>query len=165
MNDECLVAVFDDRDLAQRAVRVLDRGDVPTAQVSLVAKGLDDQPQIVAELSGEDDGEAAAAIGAGLGAIVGVLAGIAVTVVSGLGVVFLAGPIGGGLVGAATGGFLGGMSGWGVHSERIRHYEQLVGAGHVLVIVHGRPDELARAERMLQETGPTEVHVATKTSV
>lgn len=162
MNDECLVAVYDDRDFAQRAVHVLDRGDFPTTQVSLVAKGLEDQPEIAAELGSDDDAEAAAAIGAGLGAIVGVLAGLVVTMISGLGLVFLAGPIGGGLVGAATGGFLGGLSGWGVHSERIRHYEHLVKAGKVLVVAHGRPDQLVRAQRMLKETSPVEIHIYAK---
>ncbi|MCA9234132.1 MAG: hypothetical protein KDA44_01580 [Planctomycetales bacterium] len=159
MNTDCLVAVFDSKELAQQAVHVLDRGDFPTDQVSLVATGLPDPPHLAEDLSLQDDSGRAAAIGAGLGAIVGVLAGIAVTMVSGLGLVFLAGPIGGGLVGATTGGFLGGLSGWGVHGERIRHYEKLVKAGKVLVIAHGNPGELARAQRMLGETNPDEMHM------
>lgn len=55
--------------------------------------------------------------------------GVAVMVVSGLGAVFLAGPIGGGIVGAATGAFLGGLGGWGVHGEQMRRYEKLVKEG------------------------------------
>jgi uncharacterized membrane protein len=95
--------------------------------------------------------------------VVGVLTGIAATVVSGLGVVFLAGAIGGAVIGAVTGAFLGGLAGWGVHEERIRHYQQLVEKGKVLVIAHGDPLQLVEAEQILKETDVTELHVHAKT--
>jgi hypothetical protein len=164
MNEECVVAVFDNLEHAQGAVHVLDRGEFPTGQVSLVAKGLRELPEIVEDLEMEDDSAYDAAVGAGLGAIVGVLAGIAVMVVSGLGAVFLVGPIGGGIGGAVAGAFLGGLSGWGVHEEHIRHYEGLIKEGKVLVIAHGNPLELIHADRILKEMAPTELHVYAKTS-
>jgi uncharacterized membrane protein len=164
MSEECVVAVFDDLKHAQEAVHILDRGEFPTVQVSLVTKGLKEQPEIVEDLEMGDDSVRDAAVGGGLGAIVGVLAGIAVMVVSGLGAVFLAGPIGGAIVGAATGAFLGGLGGWGVHEKRIRHYEQLVKKGKVLVIAHGNPLELVQADRILREMDPAEIHVYARTS-
>ena len=94
----------------------------------------------------------------------GILAGVAVMFVTGLGVIFLVGPIGGGMVGAATGAFLGGLAGWGIHEERIRHYERLVKEGKVLVIAHGNPLELVHADRILKEIDPVEIHVYSKTS-
>jgi hypothetical protein len=164
MSDECVVAVFDNRDHAQLAVHILDRGDFPTTQVSLVTKGIEGQPEVVEHFELGDDSLHDLAVGAGLGAVLGVLAGIAVTVVSGLGAIFLAGPIGGGIVGAAAGAFLGGLGGWGVHQEQIRHYEKLVTEGKVLVIAHGNPLELVEAHRMVKETDPMELHVYAKTS-
>ena len=164
MAEECVVAVFDDLRHAQEAVHILDRGEFPIRQVSVVTKGIKEQPEIVEDLEMGDDAARDAAVGAGLGAIVGILAGIGVMVVSGLGLVFLAGPIGGGMVGAATGAFLGGLAGWGVNEKRIPHYERLIKEGKVLVIAHGNPLELVHADQVLKETDPAELHVYAKTS-
>jgi hypothetical protein len=65
---------------------------------------------------------------------------------------------------AATAAFLGSLAGWGVHHEHIRHYEQLIKDGNVLVIAHGNPLELSQADRILRETNAAEVHVHVKTS-
>ena len=69
-----------------------------------------------------------------------------------------------GMFTAVTGAFLGSLAGWGVHHEHIRHYEQLVKDGKVLVIAHGDPLELAEADRILKGTDAAEVHVHAKTS-
>ena len=55
MNESCVVAVFEDLEIAQRAVHTLHRGDFSTSQVSLVAKGVREQPEIVADLQLGDD--------------------------------------------------------------------------------------------------------------
>ena len=164
MNEECVVAVYETLAAAQDAVHILDRADFPTEQVSLVTTGFMDRPEVVADLNLGDDSLHDAAIGAGLGGVIGVLVGIAAAVVSGVGAVFLAGPIGVGVAGAATGAFLGGLVGWGVHREQIHHYEQLVAQGKVLVIAHGDPLLLAEADHILKETDPVELHVHAKTS-
>jgi len=111
-----------------------------------------------------DDSARDAAVGAGLGAVVGLLTGTAVTLVAGLGAVFVAGPIGAGLLGGVTGAFLSALGGWGVHDERVKHYEQLVKEGSALVIVHGNPLQLVHAHRVLDETAPVELHTYAKTS-
>jgi len=163
MSEECVVAVYGDAAAAQQAVHVLDRGGFPMQQVSLVTVGLKDCPEVTEDLKMEDDSIADAAAGAGLGAIVGVLAGTAAAMVSGLGLVFLIGPVGGGALGVVTGAFLGALGGWGVHEQKIRHYEELIKAGKALVIAHGDPLQLEEADRMLKETEPEELHVYTKT--
>lgn len=164
MSEECVIAVFNDLEHAEKAVHVLDRGEFPTEQVSFVAKRQGKFPENMEEFEMEDDSVCDAAVGAGLGAIVGVLAGIGVMVVSGLGVVFLVGPIGGGLGGAVAGAFLGGLGGWGVHKEHVRHFERLIKEGKVLVIAHGNPLELVHADRILKELDPSELHGYAKTS-
>jgi hypothetical protein len=88
-----------------------------------------------------------------------VLSGIAVMVVSGLGAVFLAGPVGGAIVGTVTGGFLGAMAGWGVHEHQIKHYERLIKSGKVLVVGTGNPLELAHAYRQLEDSDTYELHL------
>jgi hypothetical protein len=83
--------------------------------------------------------------------------------VAGSAVILLAGPIGIGLAGAVVGAFLGGLGGWGVHVDRIAHYESLVQEGKTLVIAKGNPLQIIHAERTLSETGPLEIHVHAKT--
>ncbi|QDU74634.1 hypothetical protein Pan97_16460 [Bremerella volcania] len=164
MSEECVVAVYASLEKGQQAVHTLDRGDFPAKQISLVTRPLEEQPEVMEDIALGDDSARDAAIGAGLGAILGVLAGVAVTVVSGLGAVFLAGPIGGGIVGAAAGAFLAGLKGWGVHQEHIHHYQNRVKEGDVLVIAHGDPLELVHAHKILTETDPVELHTYAKTS-
>jgi uncharacterized membrane protein len=163
MNEECVVGVYDSLKKAEQAVRILQCGDFPSRQVSLVASGragaLDLGPQLVLE----DDAARDAAIGAGLGSVMGVLAGIAAVTISGAGLVFLAGPVVAALTGATVGAFLGGLAGWGVHRNHIQYYEQCVKDGSVLVIASGNPLETAAAERMLKETDVVEVRLHAKT--
>jgi hypothetical protein len=163
MADECVIAIYNNLEGAKEAVHILDRSRFPAAQISLVTKSLRNQTEARSDIQMGDDSARDAAIGAGLGAVTGVLAGIAVAAVSGATVVFLAGPIGIGLAGGLVGAFLGGMGGWGVHQERIAHYEGLVEHGRTLVIAHGTPLQIIEADRILKETDPAEIHVYTKT--
>jgi hypothetical protein len=56
MNDECTVSVYDNVEQAHRALHILDRGDFPITQTSVVTKGLRERPQEVEELEmGGDD--------------------------------------------------------------------------------------------------------------
>ena len=164
MSEECVIAVYDSLESAQRGVHILDRGDFPSKQVSLIIKGQKEHPEGMEELKMDDDATHDAAVGAGLGAVVGILTGIVVSVITGLGTIFLLGPIGGGILGATTGAFLAGLSGWGVHEEHIHHYQKLIREGKVLVIAHGNPLEVVNADRILKETDPEEIHIYAKTS-
>lgn len=165
MNDECVVAVFSDMRQSELALRILNRGGFPIDQVSVVSKGLQNQPAEIDEIKmGGDDSVRDAAVGAGLGGIGGALIGTAMSAVFGLGTVFFFGPLGLAMMGVVVGGFLGSMRGWGVHEERIDHYEELVKQGKLLVIANGNPLQVIQAERMLKEADPLEVHAYAKTS-
>lgn len=163
MNQECVVGVYDSLKQAAQAIHILDRGGFPTRQVSVIASGRLDKPELVQNLPIADDSLRDAAIGAGLGGILGVVAGIAATAVSGVGIVFALGPFAGGLTGATVGAYLGGLAGWAVHHQHIEHYELCVKNGQVLVIAIGAPLELDHAERMLKETDAAEVRLYART--
>lgn len=162
MNDECVIGVYDSHDKAEQAVRILQRGDFPPAQISLIAPGIFDKAELAQEL--EDDSVRDAAIGAGLGGALGLLGAGGVLAASGVGGVFLFGPIAAGLTGATVGAFLGGLTGWGVHHRDIEHYEQCVNNRQTLILVHGSPVELVDAERILKETDAAEVRLHAQTS-
>ena len=158
MIDECVVAVFPTLDGARDAVHRLTDGGFPAAQVSLVTLGLQDDPLAIQELKLRDDSMYDAAVLAGLGSVLGVLGGLSVMILSGLGVVFLVGPVGGAIVGGLAGGYIGAMSGWGVHDHQLHRYQRLVEEGSVLVIANGDPLQLIEAHRLLEHSGPSEIH-------
>ena len=163
MAEECVVAVYGTPKAASDAVHILHRADFPAEQITMVATDVLSQANVTDDLTMGDDSIRDAAIGAGLGGVLGVLAGVSAMAISGLGMVFLIGPVGGGIVGALTGGLLGGLAGWGVHEAQIGHYQQCLKQDQLLVIVEGDPLEVARADRILQETELIELHLHAKT--
>lgn len=163
MDYECVVAVYENADQARVAVHILNRSDLPTEQVSLVTAHLEDKPELEAELNYGDDSLRDAFIGVGLGGVLGMLTGSGVAAIAGGGVALVAGPLAGLATGAIVGGLLGGLEGWGIHRSHVRHYEQLVNSGHALVVVHGKPLEIAEAHRLLKQIPCKELHVHAKT--
>lgn len=164
MSQQCVVAVYESFDRAKNAVRALERADFPHEQVSFVTHSVADEAPRENALQFGDEAESSAVKGAGLGGLVGVLLSAPLVTVSGLGVVLMAGPVALGLAGAIVGGFLGAMSGWGVHPDHVRRYEQQVAQGALLVIANGDPEQIVHAEKVLQETGPDDLHLHAETS-
>lgn len=163
MAEECVIAVYGTPKAASDAVHILHRAGLPADQITIVATDDLDQANVTNDLKMGDDSIRDAAIGAGLGGVLGILAGVSVMAISGLGMVFLIGPVGGGIVGALTGGLFGGLAGWGVHETQIGHYQECLKKDWVLVVVEGDPLEVARADRILQESGAIELHLHAKT--
>ncbi len=85
------------------------------------------------------------AIGGTLGAIVAAVAAVGTSVaIPGLGLV-VAGPLAAALAGAgagaASGGLVGALIGWNLPEERVKHYEEGIKNGGILVGVRARSDE------------------------
>ena len=157
---ESVVAVYGDVQQAERAIEILKEHSVREQDISVVARGRGDVELVKEDLLASDESAREALTGAELGGLTGALAGAAVAAAAGLGGVFFIGPLAGAYVGAIAGGSLGGLGGWGVHADRIKHYEKLVSHGNVLVVVHGDPLQLAKSHRILRdETDPVELHL------
>ena len=88
------------------------------------------------------------AIGGSIGAIAAAIAAVGTTVaLPGLGLVIagpLAAAIAGAGAGAATGGIVGALIGWGIPEERVKHYEEGIKNGGILMGVTPRSDDDAR---------------------
>jgi hypothetical protein len=162
MSPECVVAVYDTLDDAHAAVQALGRTPFPASQVSVITSTIEEEADVRKALELGDESTRDALLGAGAGGIFGLLAEATVAVVAGLGTVILAGAI----VPAAmiVGAFIGAMRGWGVHSDHIAEYEQLVKDGKVLVIAHGEPRQVATAEQALMDTHPDGIRLHAQTS-
>lgn len=164
MSHECVVAIYESFEKAKDAILALERANVPHDQVSFVTHSVDQEVPDEKAVEYGDETEHHAAAGAGMGGLLGLLLGTPLLTVGGVGAMLIAGPVATGLLGAIVGGFLGAMTGWGVHTDHVRQYEDKVTAGALLVVVNGNPRQVADAEGVLQKTDSLEVHRHAETS-
>jgi hypothetical protein len=161
MSEECVVAVYDTISQAKDAAHSLKKSGLPSDMVSLATKTLKPEEAVREAIEFGDETEKDTAIGAGAGVLVGLLSAAAVSSITGVGAFLLAGPI---VAAGIVGGLLGATAGWGVHKDHIARYEEKLKEGKVLVIAHGDPLRVAEAERVLQDTSPSELHLHAESS-
>lgn len=151
-----VTGLFRDRDSAEAAYQSVTNRGYAKDDVSLVMTD-EARARHFSEMGGEKTelgskaGEGAGiggAIGGTLGAIVAAIAAVGTSiVVPGLGLV-VAGPLVAALAGAgaggATGGILGALIGWGIPEERVKHYDNGIRDGGILMGVTPRSDDDAR---------------------
>ena len=105
---------------------------------------------------------AGAGTGAVLGGTLGWLVGIGSLAIPGIGPFVAAGPIMAALAGAGVGGVVGGLSGaligMGLPEYEAKRYEGYLKEGGILLSVHCMDaDEVKRAEKLLKDTGATDI--------
>jgi uncharacterized membrane protein len=147
------VGVYGSFEKAKDAVQALERSAFPSDQISLATHSVGEEIKSSAALQYGDQSESDAVKGASVGGLVGVLLASPLLAIPGVGPLLVAGPLAAaGLTGAVVGGLLGSMQGWGVHSDHIAEYEELLRKGKLLVVAHGNPEEVALAESLLDDT-------------
>jgi hypothetical protein len=153
-NEPLLTGLFRDRDSAERAYQsISDRGygrdDVNVVMSDETRKRhfgkTEDGRQTELGTKAAEGAGIGGAIGGSLGAIAAAIAAVGTTIaLPGLGLVIagpLAAAIAGAGAGAATGGLVGALIGWGIPEERVKHYEQGIREGGILMGVRPRSDE------------------------
>ncbi len=155
LNRPVLIAAFEDRNAAQRAVDELEQSAFSTDEVGLVIRGSDAvQGGMISDAQGTKDGKGAMtgmATGAGLGAILGAAAAF---LIPGVGPIVAAGifslAFGGAIAGAAIGGIFGALTGLGISEEEAKFYETAFNAGHAIVAVRCGTDSAGRCQRAVE---------------
>jgi hypothetical protein len=138
--ERTLLAAFDDRLEAERAVRDLETAGFAADKVGYAIRGSDASfGGMITDTSGAKDAKGAVT-GAATGAAVGgILAAAAAILIPGVGPVLaggvLASFVGGAVAGTAVGGILGALTGLGVSEDEARYYEEKFNAGKALVAV------------------------------
>jgi hypothetical protein len=151
-----VTGLFRDRDSAERAYQTLHERGYTKDDVNLVMSdetrkrhfGSDSTATGTQTELGNKAAEGAGiggAIGGTIGAFAAAVAAVGTSVaIPGLGVV-LAGPIAAALAGAgagaASGGLIGALIGWGIPEERVKHYEEGIKQGGILMGVKPRTPE------------------------
>ncbi len=152
-----VVAVHATHSGAEAAVKALGQGGFDLTKVSIVGKGCRTEEHALGFYTVGDRVRAWGASGGSWGAVWGLLLGSAVFVMPPLGVVAAAGPITLGLVAALEGAVVvGGVSALcaalvslGLPHDQAIKYEADVAVDRFLVIVHGSPEDVVRARRIL----------------
>lgn len=152
-NGSLVTGLFNDRDSAERAYDTLSTRGYGKEDVSLLMSDDTRKRYFSGDGNLETELGSKAAEGAGIGAGIGgtigaVLAGVAAMgttlVLPGLGLV-VAGPLAAAIAGAGaggiTGGLLGALIGAGIPEERVKHYEEGIQRGGILMGVKARSDE------------------------
>ena len=170
-NSKMVTGLFKDRDSAESAYRsVADKG-YGTDDVNIVMSddtrkryfGGESGANATTELGNKAAKGAGVggAIGGTIGAIAAAVAAVGTSlVIPGLGLVVagpLAAALAGGGAGAASGGLIGALVGWGIPEERVKHYEQGIKEGGILMAVKPRSD--ADATHFEQEWKSSGEHV------
>jgi hypothetical protein len=153
MSHNCVVGVYGSFSEAKEAVQLLEHSTFPSEQISLATHSAGEEIVSSSALKYGDEAESDAAKGAGIGGLIGVLLATPLLMIPGIGPLLVAGPLAAaGLTGAVVGGLLGSMQGWGVHTDHIEEYEQLLRQGKLLVVAHGDPEQVALAKSLLDQT-------------
>ena len=147
-----VTGMFRDRESAERAYQSLPaRGyserDVNLAMSEDTRKRYFGGEAVTTELGNKaaEGAGVGGAIGATVGAIAAAIAAVGTSIaIPGLGLV-LAGPAAAAIAGAGAGGVAGGLVGalvgWGIPEERVKHYEEGIKQGGIVMGVTPRSDE------------------------
>jgi uncharacterized membrane protein len=165
-----VVALFDQHTQAEDAVKQLQEASFDMKQLSIVGKDYHMDENVVGYYTAGDRMAYWGKNGAFWGGLWGMLFGSAFFMIPGIGPLIAAGPVVMWIVGALEGAaVIGGVSalGAGLYSigiprNSILQYETSVKAGKFMLVVHGTPDEVIRAETILSaaHTATTQLHLA-----
>jgi hypothetical protein len=160
--DRAIVGVFDDRQMAERAVDELQRAGFADDQIGFVIRGADDvRGGMIVDAEGTKDGKGAVTGAVTGGMLGGILAAAIAVLIPGVGPVVAGGVMaaffGGAIAGTAVGGIFGAMTGLGISEHEARYYEQEFNAGRAIVAVRAGT-RAAEAADLLTRLGGRGVH-------
>jgi uncharacterized membrane protein len=156
-----VIALFDQHTQAEKAIEELQEAGFDMKALSIVGKDYHTDEHVVGYYTTGDRMMYWGKNGAFWGGIWGLLFGSAFFMIPGIGPFVAAGPIVAWIVAALEGAaVVGGVSaiGAGLYSigvprKSILQYETSLKAGKFMLVVHGTPDEVTRAKKLLDQTG------------
>jgi hypothetical protein len=165
-----VVAVLDQQSQAQLVVENLQHAGFDMAMLSIVGKGKHNETDVVAYYILDDQMQYWGENGVFWRGAWGLLDGAGIFIIPGIGPLVAAGPIVGWIVEAIKGPpVVGGISAFGaglysvgIPKGRILHYEDSIKNGKFMLVVHGSPDQVTHAQRILSAACDceTELYIA-----
>ena len=157
---DSVVAVYESHDLAEAAIRNLQKDGFDMKKLSIVGKGFHTEEHAVGYYNTGDRMMYWGSQGAFWGGFWGLLFGSAFFWVPGVGPLLMAGPLVGWIAGAVEGAVVvgglsalgGALASIGIPENSIVQYETEVKSGKLLVVTQGTPQQVERARRVLHQS-------------
>jgi hypothetical protein len=157
---ESVIAIYNTHPEAEQAVKALQEAGIDMKSLSIAARGTHTDEHVVGYYNAGDRMQYWGKLGALWGGFWGLLFGSAMFVIPGLGPILIAGPLVGWIIAGLEGAVVvGGVSavGAGLVSIGIPHdsvlkYEVALATDQYLLIVHGTPETVADAKRVIAGT-------------
>jgi hypothetical protein len=167
-----VIGVFESHDKAEAAVKALERSGLPMRQLSIVGKDYHTEEHVVGYYNAGNRMAYWGKLGAFWGGLWGMLFGAAFFWVPGIGPVLVGGPLVTAILTALEGAaMVGGLSavGAGLYSigipkNSVLRYETALRADKFLLLVHGTPQEVAKAKEIMDQNKAMEtaIHAASR---
>ena len=159
-NVNSVVAIYDTHEQAEHAVKELQESGVDMKSLSIAAKDMHTDEQVVGYYNTGDRMKHWGKVGAFWGGFWGLLFGSALFAIPGIGPILVAGPlvawIVAGLEGAAVVGGVSalgaGLVSIGIPKDSVIKYETALKTDKFLLIVHGTTDAVAKAKDIIGGT-------------
>ncbi len=161
------VGVFETHELAETAIKELQRSHFDMQQLSIIGKDYNTEEQVVGYYNTGDRVKFWGKLGAFWGGLFGLLFGSAFLVIPGIGQVLVFGPLVGWIIAALESALVtGGLSAFGaalfsvgIPNDSIVKYEKAVKANKFLVIVHGTEENAENAREILHAASGQDIDV------
>jgi uncharacterized membrane protein len=155
-----VVAIYDTHEQAENAIKELQQAGIDMKSLSIAARNTHTDEHVVGYYNAGDRMKYWGKVGAFWGGFWGLLFGSAAFVIPGLGPILVAGPlvawIVSGLEGAAVVGGVSavgaGLVSIGIPKDSVLKYEVALKTDKFMLVVHGTPDEVAKAESVITGT-------------
>ena len=152
-----VVAVYESHDLAEAALKELQKSGFDMKKLSIVGKDYHSEEQVVGYYNAGDRMKRWGSSGACWGGFWGLLFGSAFFAIPGIGPILVAGPIVAWILGALEGAVVVGgltMLGAGLYSigipkDSIVEYETAIKSDKFLILAHGTAEEVAKAKAIM----------------
>jgi hypothetical protein len=159
------VGIFESHDLAENAVRELQRSGLEMSRLSIAARDQYTDEHVVGYYNAGDRMMYWGRLGAFWGTLWGILLGAGVFIIPGIGPLLVAGPLVGTIAAGLQGAVLvGGLSAVGaalcsigVPRDSVIAYETAIKNGKFILLYHGNATEVGKARALLAAAKSTEV--------
>lgn len=155
------VAVYDQHNQAENAVRTLQRAGFDMKKISIIGKDYETEEHVIGYLNAGDRAKIFGKYGAFWGGLMGLLFGSALMFVPVVGHIVILGPLAAmllsGVQGAVVAGGVSALAGAlisvGVPKDSVLRYETALKANKFVLVLHGDSQEIARAQDVLKSSG------------
>lgn len=149
------IAVFESHQKALKALEILNDAHYPLKNLSLIGKAEIIDKDI--HVKSYHIKEIGVGIGLVAGPILGILTGVGLFTIPGFGVLYGAGAVVGAMAGiefgAITAGAFAIFETLGIHKDHVIVYEENLKEGKFLLVVQGSPEDIKKAELILENHG------------